>query len=153
MKPPLKTSRFNTPDESPGFLLWRVTNLWQREIKRALSKHTITHSQFVVLATILWFAEQKETVTQIKVSSLSNVDPMTTSSLLRTLEKRGFVRRKEHDTDTRAKTVVLTSRGRMVAQASLKTVEQFDADFFSQLKAGVTDFNKKLTILLKKDSH
>lgn len=29
---------FDKTEESTGFLLWQVTNLWQREIKKALEK-------------------------------------------------------------------------------------------------------------------
>ncbi|MGA7719963.1 MAG: hypothetical protein WCA84_02175 [Ignavibacteriaceae bacterium] len=50
----------STPEESTGFLLWQVTNLWQREIKKALSIYGLTHSQFVLLASILWFAQKKK---------------------------------------------------------------------------------------------
>ncbi len=31
------------PEESSGFLLWQVTNLWQREIKKALEQYGLTH--------------------------------------------------------------------------------------------------------------
>jgi hypothetical protein len=41
-------------EDSSGFLLWQVTNLWQREIKKALEPYGITHSQFVLMASIHW---------------------------------------------------------------------------------------------------
>jgi DNA-binding MarR family transcriptional regulator len=36
---------------------------------------------------------------------------MTTSTVLRTLQKKGLVKRHEHETDTRAKTVGITEIG------------------------------------------
>src|ERR1041385_8352196 len=89
-----------SPDDSSGFLLWQVTNLWQREIKKALEKHGLTHSQFVLLASIHWLTLSKQNVTQILLSSHTKIDPMTTSTVLRTLQKKGLLKRQEHETDT-----------------------------------------------------
>jgi DNA-binding MarR family transcriptional regulator len=44
--------KFETPSESNGFLLWKATNLWQREINKILKKFDLTHTQFVVLASL-----------------------------------------------------------------------------------------------------
>ena len=44
------------PDESPGFLLWRVTLRWQRVIAAALRPLGLTHVQFVLLASVWWLA-------------------------------------------------------------------------------------------------
>lgn len=137
-----------TPEESSGFLLWQVTNLWQREIKKALEKYDLTHSQFVLLASILWLALHKKDITQIILSAHTKIDPMTTSTVLRTLQKRGLIERQEHLTDTRAKTVKLTSNGRKIAKLGVKTVEKFDGDFFHPLGDKAKDFNTKLNLLL-----
>jgi hypothetical protein len=51
-------------EDSSGFLLWQVTNLWQREIKKALSPFDLTHSQFVILANTHWLSLQKTEVTR-----------------------------------------------------------------------------------------
>ena len=137
-----------TPEESSGFLLWQVTNLWQREIKKALEKYDLTHSQFVLLASILWLSQQNESITQILLSSHTKIDPMTTSTVLRTLQKRGLLQREEHLTDARAKVVELTLDGRRIAKLAVKTVEQFDGEFFHPLGDKAKDFNKKLNSLL-----
>ncbi len=39
---------FKHPDQSPGFLLWQLTNQWQRLQRSALAKLNLTHGQFVV---------------------------------------------------------------------------------------------------------
>ena len=58
-------SAFEGPDDSPGYLLWRVSNSWQREQRNALQPLGLTHTQFVVLAVASWF-EEKEPLTQIR---------------------------------------------------------------------------------------
>ncbi len=81
---PLPT-RLSGPAESPGFLLWKISNAWQRRQRLALQPFDLTHSQFVVLATATWFGAA-ETLTQARISQLSGIDPMTTSQVLRALE-------------------------------------------------------------------
>lgn len=150
MKANEKVFSVDTPEESSGFLLWQVTNLWQREIKKALEKYDLTHSQFVLLASILWLSKEEDNVTQVLLSSHTKIDPMTTSTVLRTLQQKGLLKRQEHTTDTRAKTVSLTASGEKVTKQAVKTVEQFDGEFFEVLGKNTKDFNKKLNALLKK---
>jgi MarR family transcriptional regulator, organic hydroperoxide resistance regulator len=123
-----------SPNDSTGFLLWQVTNLWQREIKKALEKYDLTHSQFVLLASVHWLSAEAEPVTQILLSQHTNIDPMTTSTVLRTMVSKGLVERQEHSSDTRAKTIHLTKQGREIVKKAIKTVEEFDKIFFSSLQ-------------------
>src|ERR1700744_3981256 len=94
---------FEKAGDSSGFLLWQVTSVWQREIRKALEKHDLTHSQFVLLASTLWLSHLGEPITQVVLSNHTKIDPMTTSTVLRTLQKKGLIQRLEHATDTRAK--------------------------------------------------
>jgi DNA-binding MarR family transcriptional regulator len=135
-------------EDSSGFLLWQVTNLWQREIKKALEQYGLTHSQFVLIASIHWLTIQKQDVTQVALANHTKIDPMTTSTVLRTLQQKGFLERQEHATDTRAKTVGLTDEGKKVVKKAVATVEKFDSDFFSVLGSKTTEFNKNLLTLL-----
>lgn len=135
------------PEESSGFLLWQVTNLWQREIKKALEQYNITHSQFVLMASIHWLTLHKQEVTQIILSSHTKIDPMTTSTVLRTLQKKDLITRQEHVTDTRAKIVVLTEAGKEITKKAIVTVEAFDKKFFSILGANTKNLNQNLITL------
>jgi DNA-binding MarR family transcriptional regulator len=137
------------PEESSGFLLWQVTNLWQREIKKALEQYNITHSQFVLMASIHWLTLHKQEVTQIILSSHTKIDPMTTSTVLRTLQQKNLITRQEHVTDTRAKIVVLTEIGREITKKAIVTVEAFDKKFFSILGINTKSLNQNLITLLK----
>ncbi|MBB6130937.1 MarR family winged helix-turn-helix transcriptional regulator [Mucilaginibacter lappiensis] len=135
-------------EDSSGFLLWQVTNLWQREIKKALVKYDLTHSQYVLLASTHWLALQKQDVTQVLLSTHTKIDPMTTSTVLRALQTKGLLQRQEHATDTRAKSVALTETGKQVIKQAVIVVEDFDRLFFAALGASGTEFNKKLIALL-----
>ena len=148
MKKQDKAFSVDKAEDSTGFLLWQVTNLWQRKIKKALEEYDLTHSQFVLLASILWLSQGEESVTQILLSAHTKIDPMTTSTVLRTLQAKGLLSRQEHATDTRAKTVVLTDNGIKIAQLAVKVVEKFDKDFFTPLGQDSAEFNGKLQELL-----
>ena len=137
-----------TPEESSGFLLWQVTNLWQREMRKALKRYDLTHTQFVLLASTLWLSKQNEAVTQTLLSSHTKIDRMTTSTVLRALQKRGLIERQDHLTDTRAKAIRLTPSGRKTAKLAVTVVEKFDSDFFHPLGDETNYFNSKLNLLL-----
>jgi DNA-binding MarR family transcriptional regulator len=140
---------FKNPDDSSGYLLWQVTMLWQRAIKKELDTITITHTQFVLLATIGWLSKHQAIVTQIDIANHSNTDRMMVSKVLRTLQEKKMIIRQPHETDTRAKTIMLSQMGVVVLQKALKLVEQADAHFFLILKTQRKAFNKNLLTLIK----
>lgn len=150
MKPNDNTFSVEKSEESSGFLLWQVTNLWQREIKKALEQYELTHSQFVLMASIHWLSLHKQEVTQVVLSGHTKIDPMTTSTVLRTLQLKNFIQRQEHATDTRAKTVALTEEGKKIIKKAVVTIEKFDKDFFAVLGKKNLELNKNLLTLLGK---
>ncbi|EMO30141.1 transcriptional regulator, MarR family [Leptospira interrogans serovar Bataviae str. HAI135] len=90
-----------------------------------------------------------EDVTQVKLSRHTKIDPMTTSSVLRTLQSKKLILRREHSTDTRAKIVELTEVGKKVTQKAVKLVETFDSNFFTSVDNEIVDFNLKLNVLIE----
>jgi len=141
--------KYQTPSESTGFLLWKVNNLWQREIKKSLKKYNLTHTQFVVLASTVWLSKNNSNVTQVEIANQIEIDKMMTSNVLRTLEKNGLLSREEHKTDTRAKIIRPTKKGLNILQKAVKEVEKFDERFFGQTN-NIKEFNKGLNTLLTK---
>lgn len=139
-----KVFSFDTPDDSSGFLLWQVTSLWQREITKVLKPFNLTHAQFVLLASAFWLTQVQKDVTQANLSEHSKIDPMTTSTVLRTLEAKKLIKRREHDTDTRAKVIELTKQGKAVVKGAVVAVEAFDTHFFTPLSNHIKDFNRQL---------
>jgi DNA-binding MarR family transcriptional regulator len=132
--PPPLPSRLPGPAQSPGFLLWKVSNAWQRRQRATLEPFGLTHSQFVLLATATWFGA-RETLTQARLSELSGVDPMTTSQVVRALEAARLVQRRSHPDDPRAKAIVVTEAGRAKARQAVVAVEETDAAFFAPVSA------------------
>lgn len=145
---------FEKSEESTGFLMWKVTNLWQREIKKALKKFELTHSQFVLLSSIYWLSNQKREVTQIVLSDFTKIDPMTTSSVLKTMQNKKLIVRMDPEVDTRAKLVRLTPMGIEVVKASITIIETFDKMFFGRVNANLNLLNESFINLLnyKSDS-
>jgi len=143
------TFSFENAEDSSGFLLWQVTNLWQRELRKALEIHGITHSQYVLMASIHWLTLSGHEVTQVVLSQHTKIDPMTTSTVLRTLQTKGLVSRREHSTDTRAKVVMLTKAGKDLTKKAVVTVEHFDESFFKTLGTRTKSFNALLLTLLQ----
>ena len=146
----MKKSHFKaTAKHSSGFLLWQVTTIWQREIKTALEPLGLSHSGFVLLASLLWFEEEDVIVTQTILIEHTKLDKMTVSKSLKGLEKNGLVLRTENEQDTRAKTIILSDEGRLLAIESVKIVEGVDGSFFSVITAKQRDVLNGLFLKLK----
>ena len=130
---------FDRPEDSPGFLLWQTTMVWQRQIKKALEVYDISNAQFVIMATLLWFEAHGYDTTQILIVNWSKLDKMTVSKSLKKLVVMGLVNRIEHETDTRAKSVSLTDNGKKLVHKLVPIIEGIDGRFFSK----VPDFEQK----------
>ena len=143
---------FKSPDDSPGYLLGQVTMLWQRKQKKVLDPLDLTHTQFVLLAALGWLSKKSNSVTQVDIANQSNSDRMMVSKVLRTLEEKGFITRQEHEKDTRAKNIRLTTNGEIVLQKAIIEVENADLDFFATLDTEISSFNKNMVQLIGKHS-
>jgi MarR family transcriptional regulator, organic hydroperoxide resistance regulator len=144
-------TKFSSPDQSPGFLLWHLSNLWQRAQRDALSALKLTHVQFVLLAVTTWLDAQGVEITQAKLAEQAKTDPMMTSQVIRALESRQLVVRKKHPRDTRALVLNVTDEGKKLVQQAIPIVEQVDHDFFSKLQDEETHlFSEMLRDLVSK---
>ena len=146
--PPEIDFHFKSPADSPGYLLGQLTMLWQRKQKRVLDPLDLTQTQLVLLAALGWLSRTSDAVTQVDIATQSNADRMMVSKVLRTLEDKGFIHRKEHPTDTRAKTITLTDSGAVVLQQALREIEQADVAFFSLPETALTGFNQTMALLI-----
>lgn len=132
-----------------GFLLWQTTIIWQRQIKKALEVYDISHAQFVILAITLWLEEHSQNTTQIAIASWSKLDKMTVSKSLKKLMVQGLVNRVEHKTDTRAKNVSLTKKGKHLIHRLVVIVEKIDEQFFGHLShQNQNSFHRTLKLLV-----
>lgn len=138
---------FDRPEDSPGFLLWQTTMVWQRLIKKSLEEHNISHAQFVIMATLLWFEAHSYDTTQIQIVTWTKLDKMTVSKSLKKLVLLKLVNRIEHETDTRAKSVSLAKKGTALVHKLIPIVEAIDNQFFG--KTSATEQQKLIHILRK----
>jgi len=142
-----KVSVHRTPEESPGYLLWRVSTRWRRSIEEVLKPLKLTHPQFVVLAVTSWLTRTGEKASQAEIARHAGLDPNTTSQVLRGLQAKGPVER-PRSIDERSKYPVLTEKGSRLLEKALPAVEGADAKFFAVLdlkKTGLLSALQKLT--------
>jgi DNA-binding MarR family transcriptional regulator len=125
-------TKHESADESPGLLLWQVTNRWQAAQRATLKPFGLTHVQFVLLASLAWLDPDGQ-VTQKALAAHAATDPMMTSQVLRALERRGLVERAPHPTDARARALAATEAGRDLANRAVVAVEACDEAFFAAL--------------------
>lgn len=135
-------------EDSSGFLIWQVTSLWQRRLNMILKKYTLTHAQFVILASCAWLGRSSSEVTQAQIATHAKMDKMLVSQVVRTLEKKKLVNRFDSKSDTRAKLVVLTPEGLKTLTPALYEVEEFDRQFFGKLGKSLKNFNLDLISLI-----
>lgn len=131
-------TRFKTPEESPGYLLWRISMKWRNSIEAVLKPLDLTHPQFVVLAATGWLTRKNEKMAQITIGKTAGLDPNTTSQILRTLEAKKLITR-THSTNERSKNPMLTALGSDKLAQALPAVEQADAVYFNTLTSQESD--------------
>ena len=125
-------TQFDRAEDSPGFMLWRVSNLWQRHIKAALEPLEITHVQFVLLASLAWLSRGNQPLNQAQLAAHVGIDVMMTSQVLRALEAKGLVQRIPDPADARAFHLSLSKQGLKVANQAVLLVEEADRAFFAR---------------------
>jgi DNA-binding MarR family transcriptional regulator len=130
-------TRFQSPRESPGFLLWLVTNAWQRHLRAALDPLDLTHVQFVLLASLAWLSREGDTVTQVRLAHQARTDEMMTSQVVRALERKGLLLRRAYPADHRARGLQVTPKGLQLVNKALGLVERADARFFGSVGEGL----------------
>ncbi len=125
--------RYENPDNSAGFLLWKITTLWQKKLEKVLGEIGITLTQYAILASLKWFEEKEEPITQAHLVEHAKIDKMTVSKAIRRLEKKDLVLRESSPSDNRAINVRFSAQGRKLIQKAILAIEDADEDFFSCL--------------------
>lgn len=146
-----KISRHSSAEESPGFLLWRVSTLWRRTIEGVLKPLGLTHPQFVVLATTGWLTKTGAKASQVEIGRHAALDPNTTSQILRGLEAKGLIQRTQFDNE-RSKYPQLTSAGEESLAKAMAAVENADAAFFASVNWKGSELLQALQLLAYRDS-
>ena len=133
-----------------GFMLWQITNGWQRSVRAALAGSGLTYVQVVLLAGLQARIAAGDKVSQAGLAQSLGADVMMTSQVLRTLEAGGLVRRDRDPLDTRARTLAITEAGAAKLEAARPLLEQVDDSFFDVLGHKENRFIKALRKLWRK---
>lgn len=139
-------------EEATGLLFMRTYNTWHGEIKRQLRAIGLTHPQFVVLASLGYLLQNEEEITQIMLANMAGMDVASVSQIIRLVESHGWLIRKQHRTDTRAKSLTLTQKGQNKLVHALPIVENIDHHFFGSLGKDEHTFLSLLHTLMKSQS-
>lgn len=99
------------------------------------AKFGITADQFVLLATL----SRGTALTQRELARRMTSDPSTVRAMLVLLEKQGLVRRDSHPTDSRARTVALTSSGKHKFQQLWQAGDEIRTQMFDSLPNSEAD--------------
>lgn len=139
---------FRDPTGDISYLLWRISKFWQRAKFKVLDEFNLTVPQMEILGAIYHMTVNNMNISQIIISQETEIDPMTTSTILKNLEKKGLVKRKENKIDTRARIVEITEAGeQLFLKAVTKAREEQDKVFAEIDKKAMTT---QLQILLEK---
>jgi len=137
------------PSHGSGYLLWRISNLWQRKINDLLSQHDITHVQYLLLATISWMDSQNHKINQESLAQQSQSHKMMTSKVIRHLEKMGYVERYKDPLDTRSRLIKLTPSGIDKHNQVKELFRVEDAQFFGRIENNRFSMNRLLTDMIQ----
>ncbi len=107
----MMTVDYKLVNDEVNFLIWQIMKIWARGKQRLLDEFGLTGSQMEILSAIRHLSKTEPEITQITISNITNIDPMTTSTILRNLQKKKLITRKASKTDTRARVVEITKQG------------------------------------------
>ena len=135
-----------SPGQSPGILLWRSANAWQRGLREALAPHGLTQAQFSLLDA-LSIDDPDAGTNQRQLATLCGMDVTVVSAVIRQLQREGLVARRTGE-DTRSRQVSLTTAGRRRVAAAAPMAQAVDAEFFAALRQDQAAFAGALRLLL-----
>jgi DNA-binding MarR family transcriptional regulator len=130
----------------PGYLLWRVSKLWQKKLEDSFNEFGLSQTQVILLSNIVRFNQEGLKLTQIMLAEKTNVDPVTTSQTVRVLEKKGLIKRATVKSDKRAYYILPTKEGIELTANVIKKLPKIQDDFFQPIAQDID----KLVILLQK---
>ena len=106
-----ETASLGSPRHAIGFVLWRVTHRFERELELALRPLDLTHLQFTLLALVAWTQKQGGIPTQAELARAGDIHVMQVSNVLKALERKALISRSVAEGNVTAKSVTLTAEG------------------------------------------
>jgi len=142
---------FEDAADSTGFLFWQLSNMWQRNFREQFDKLGLTHVQFLLLNSVASIHKlQDKPVTQADIAQHSGCDKMMVSKVTRALEEKKLIMRKNHHADSRAFTILITTKGIDLLKEASAQFMILEEEFFKPLKGKEKDVEKRIRKMLKK---
>ena len=145
----LKTG-FKSAEDSPGFMLWKASNLLQRLHAECLRDLDITPTQFSLMTCLVYLQDNGD-VTAAAIVAHTGMDKMMVSDLLKTLKRKELVTKTPHPDDGRAYLIRATTKGVQVTNAAVRKVEALDTKFFQRIRDSRA-FHRDLVTLVRENS-
>ena len=131
----IDTASSGSPRNSVGFMLWRITHRYQRDVDRALKAQQLTHLQFVTLTLAAWLARDGEPVNQAQLARFGSIHPMQVSTVVKALEEKGLLFREPAPVGP-AKSIGVTLQGVAALRAALPLVAEVQRATFGVGRTG-----------------
>jgi DNA-binding MarR family transcriptional regulator len=105
-----KIQTFYSPDESPGFWLYRCHSLVSAALRQTFQDagYDLTPEQWAVLFRL----QEQEGMNQIQLSEKTFKDRHNITRILKQLDKRGYIEKRNDKNDKRAHRIYLSQSGR-----------------------------------------
>jgi DNA-binding MarR family transcriptional regulator len=119
-----------------GYTLMHAAQTWRTEATAALKPHGLTVPQFLVVMALYRHARHDwAPLTQTEVAVRLGMDANTTSQVVRGLERRDILKRTRPPQDARARALVLTESGAILARDSSADARRLNDTYFSVVSA------------------
>ena len=121
----------NNPNVNLGFLIAEISRLMRARFNVTAQKFGLTLAQGRVLAPL----GRNEGISQVALSAILDVQPITLLRQIDRLEKAGLLERRPHPTDRRAQQLYLTP----LSQPLLDKMFEVHNDVHGQVMAGLDE--------------
>lgn len=114
-------------------LIWRVAKQLNKRKRAVLEEFDLTCSQYDLLAAIWQSTREKKGVIQVDLAERTQIDPMTTSTILRNLQKRNLIIRERGLVNTRTVEIELTYSGSRLYQMAKRQIDQMREETYQSV--------------------
>ncbi len=114
-------------------LIWRVAKQLNKRKRAVLEEFDLTCSQYDLLAAIWQSTREKKSVIQVDLAERTQIDPMTTSTILRNLQKRNLIIRERGLVNTRTIEIELTYSGSRLYQIAKRQIDQMREETYQSV--------------------
>lgn len=114
-------------------LIHQVIKNWVKIKKQTLEQSELTCSQFEMLSAIYYLTSIKQEIIQVDLAHKTEIDPMTTSTILRNLEKKGLITRNRGVENTRIVIIKLTDKGLQIYKKAYSDLNKISQTLYDKV--------------------